>query len=211
MYGIVDEGLNRQTDAGRGCGEIEWLRVQHDKCAAGAEAHQTAEKLAVCAAADRHSAPDQWSPECQSSCCPCSGLPRASPRPRSAVAISGKPSTGSISRMLLAGSRLPEQCRASSRLQSARRSLGQRGVSAVALQIGRSRRAAATPACVTASYVDLDRLAVLLNGNNSITILCGFGCEGAQRAQRWCMRCGQRACRVAQPLRRAHNRLIGFE
>jgi pyruvate dehydrogenase (quinone) len=72
-----------------------------------------------------------------------------------------------------------------------REAVGKRGVSVVvipgdvALQPAseapppKARGLIPLPPVVTPSRPDLDRLAELLNGNGSITILCGSGCQGA--------------------------------
>jgi pyruvate dehydrogenase (quinone) len=196
IYGIVGDSLNGLTDAVRRHGKIEWLHIRHEEVAAfaaGAEAHLTGE-LAVCAGScgpgNLHLINGLF--DCHRSRVPVLGIAAHIPSPEigSGYFQETHPQTlfqeCSYYCELIAGAhQMPRVLEV-----AIREAVGKRGVSVIVIPGDVALQAAAdapvkaegllprTP-IVTPSRADLDRLATLLNAEDSITILCGSGCQGA--------------------------------
>jgi pyruvate dehydrogenase (quinone) len=197
IYGIVGDSLNGLTDAVRRQGKIEWLHVRHEEVAAfaaGAEAHLTGE-LAVCAGScgpgNLHLINGLF--DCHRSRVPVLGIAAQIPSPEIGSGYFQETHPQALFQecshyceLVSAAHQMPRVLEV-----AIRQALGKRGVSVivipgdVALQPSSAAPPPKTegllphPPVVTPSRPDLDRLAALLNGDDSVTILCGSGCQGA--------------------------------
>jgi pyruvate dehydrogenase (quinone) len=197
IYGIVGDSLNGLTDAIRKQGKIEWLHVRHEEVAAfaaGAEAHLTGE-LAVCAGScgpgNLHLINGLF--DCHRSRVPVLAIAAHIPSGEIGSGYFQETHPQDLFREcshyceLVAGSnQMPRVLEV-----AIREAIGRRGVSVVvipgdvALQPAADapppKSAGLLPArpIVTPEAADLERLATLLNGEGSVTILCGSGCAGA--------------------------------
>jgi pyruvate dehydrogenase (quinone) len=196
IYGIVGDSLNGLTDAVRRHGKIEWLHIRHEEVAAfaaGAEAHLTGE-LAVCAGScgpgNLHLINGLF--DCHRSRVPVLGIAAHIPSPEigSGYFQETHPQTlfqecSHYCELIAGAHQMPRVLEV-----AIREAVGKRGVSVIVIPGDVALQAAAdapvkaegllprTPN-VTPSRADLDRLATLLNAEDSITILCGSGCQGA--------------------------------
>jgi pyruvate dehydrogenase (quinone) len=197
IYGIVGDSLNGITDAVRRQGKIEWLHVRHEEVAAfaaGAEAHLTGE-LAVCAGScgpgNLHLINGLF--DCHRSRVPVLAIAAQIP---SAEIGSGYFQETHPQDLFRECSHYCELVSGENQMPRAlevaiREAVGKRGVSVVAIPGDVALRPAIdTPPPKLAGLLisspvvvpeksDLDRLATLLNGEGSVTILCGSGCAGA--------------------------------
>jgi pyruvate dehydrogenase (quinone) len=197
IYGIVGDSLNGLTDSLRRHGKIEWVHVRHEEVgafAAGAEAHLTGE-LAVCAGScgpgNLHLINGLF--DCHRSRVPVLAIAAQIPSAEIGAGYFQEthPQTlfGECSHyceLISGANQMPRVLEV-----AIREAVGRRGVSVVvmpgdvALQPASdappAKAAALLPAApvVTPAGQDLDRLAALLNGEGSVTMLCGSGCEGA--------------------------------
>jgi pyruvate dehydrogenase (quinone) len=196
IYGIVGDSLNGLTDAVRRHGKIEWLHIRHEEVAAfaaGAEAHLTGE-LAVCAGScgpgNLHLINGLF--DCHRSRVPVLGIAAHIPSPEigSGYFQETHPQTlfqecSHYCELIAGAHQMPRVLEV-----AIREAVGKRGVSVVVIPGDVALQAAAdapvkadgllprTP-IVMPSRADLDQLAALLNAEDSITILCGSGCQGA--------------------------------
>jgi pyruvate dehydrogenase (quinone) len=197
IYGIVGDSLNGLTDAIRKQGKIEWLHVRHEEVAAfaaGADAHLT-DELAVCAGScgpgNLHLINGLF--DCHRSRVPVLAIAAHIPSGEIGSGYFQETHPQNLFREcshyceLVAGaSQMPRVLEV-----AIREAVGRRGVSVVvipgdvALQPAADapppKSAGLLPArpIVTPEAADLERLATLLNGEGSVTILCGSGCAGA--------------------------------
>lgn len=197
IYGIVGDSLNGLTDSLRRQGKIEWVHVRHEEVAAfaaGAEAHLTGE-LAVCAGScgpgNLHLINGLF--DCHRSRVPVLGIAAQIPSAEIGAGYFQETHPEILFREcshyceLISG---PHQMPRTLEV-AIREAVGRRGVSVVvmpgdvALQAASDTPVPKSPALlppmpvVTPTRQDLDRLAAMLNGETSITILCGSGCQGA--------------------------------
>jgi pyruvate dehydrogenase (quinone) len=197
IYGIVGDSLNGITDAIRRQGKIEWVHVRHEEVAAfaaGAEAHLTGE-LAVCAGScgpgNLHLINGLF--DCHRSRVPVLAIAAQIPSAEIGSGYFQETHPQDLFRecshyceLISGANQMPRV------LQVAiREAVGRRGVAVVVIPGDVALHAAADASppklaslvpprpVVVPERSDLDRLAVLLNGEGKVTILCGSGCEGA--------------------------------
>src|SRR5262249_54592048 len=197
IYGIVGDSLNGLTDALRGQGKIEWIHVRHEEVAAfaaGAEAHLTGE-LAVCAGScgpgNLHLINGLF--DCHRSRVPVLAIAAQIPSPEIGAGYFQETHPQTLFKECSHYCELVSEAHQLPRtLEIAiREAVGKRGVAVVVLPGDVALEPASNaplakvggllpprPA-VTPADAELKRLAALLNGDDSITILCGSGCEGA--------------------------------
>ncbi len=197
IYGIVGDSLNGLTDSIRRQGKIEWVHVRHEEVAAfaaGAEAHLTGE-LAVCAGScgpgNLHLINGLF--DCHRSRVPVLAIAAQIPSAEIGAGYFQEthPQTlfsecSHYCELISGANQMPHALEV-----AIREAVGKRGVSVVvipgdvALQPASDaspvKVAGLLPAApvVTPAKKNLDRLAALLNGEGSVTILAGSGCEGA--------------------------------
>ncbi len=197
VYGIVGDSLNGLTDAIRRQAKIEWVHVRHEEVAAfaaGAEAHLTGE-LAVCAGScgpgNLHLINGLF--DCHRSRVPVLAIAAQIPSAEIGAGYFQEthPQTlfnecSDYCELVSGVNQMPRVLEI-----AIRQAVGRRGVSVVvipgdvALQpvsdTSAPKVGALLPArpVVTPERSDLERLAVLLNGNSRVTLLCGSGCAGA--------------------------------
>jgi pyruvate dehydrogenase (quinone) len=197
IYGIVGDSLNGFTDALRRHGGIEWIHVRHEEVAAfaaGAEAHLTG-SLAVCAGScgpgNLHLINGLF--DCHRSRVPVLGI--AAHIPSSEIGPGyfqeTHPQTlfsecSHFSELVSTPTQMPRVLEI-----AIREAVGKRGVSVITIPGDVALQAAIdapvpNPAgllprapIVVPPREDLERLAALLNGARSVTLLCGSGCQGA--------------------------------
>jgi pyruvate dehydrogenase (quinone) len=199
VYGIVGDSLNGLTDAIRRQGKIEWVHVRHEEVAAfaaGAEAHLTGE-LAVCAGScgpgNLHLINGLF--DCHRSRVPVLAIAAQIP---SAEIGSGYFQETHPEILFKECSHYCEFVSGANEMPrtlevAIREALGKRGVSVVVIpgDVALQPAAEAPPPNIAAllpphpvvvpAGEDLKRLARLLNDVDSVTVLCGSGCEGAHR------------------------------
>ena len=197
VYGIVGDSLNGLTDSIRRQGKIEWVHVRHEEVAAfaaGAEAHLTGE-LAVCAGScgpgNLHLINGLF--DCHRSRVPVLAIAAQIP---SAEIGSGYFQETHPQTLFKECSHYCELISGANQMPRAlevaiREAVGKRGVSVLVMpgDIALQPASDAPPAnvagllparpVVVPEKTELDRLAALLNGDSSVTILCGSGCAGA--------------------------------
>jgi pyruvate dehydrogenase (quinone) len=197
IYGIVGDSLNGLTDSLRRQGKIEWVHVRHEEVAAfaaGAEAHLTGE-LAVCAGScgpgNLHLINGLF--DCHRSRVPVLAIAAQIPSAEIGAGYFQETHPQTLFRecshyceLISGANQMPRALEV-----AIREAVGKRGVSVVvipgdvALQPASDaspvKVAGLLPAApvVTPAKKNLDRLAALLNGEGSVTILAGSGCEGA--------------------------------
>jgi pyruvate dehydrogenase (quinone) len=197
IYGIVGDSLNGLTDSIRRQGKIEWLHVRHEEVAAfaaGAEAHLTGE-LAVCAGScgpgNLHLINGLF--DCHRSRVPVLAIAAQIPSPEIGAGYFQEthPQTlfqecSHYCELVSEAEQLPRTLEI-----AIREAVGKRGVAVVVLpgDVALEPASDAPPAkvggllpprpAVTPADAELKSLAVLLNSDDSVTILCGSGCEGA--------------------------------
>jgi pyruvate dehydrogenase (quinone) len=199
VYGVVGDSLNGLTDSLRRQGKIEWVHVRHEEVAAfaaGAEAHMTG-TLAVCAGScgpgNLHLINGLF--DCHRSRVPVLGIAAHIPSAEIGCGYFQETHPQSLFKEcshyceLVSGSnQMPRVLEV-----AIREAVGKRGVSVVVMPGDVALQPAADspppkvaglllpPPVVTPAPEDLDRLAELLNGEGSVTILCGAGCAGAHQ------------------------------
>ena len=197
IYGIVGDSLNGLTDSIRRQGKIEWLHVRHEEVAAfaaGAEAHLTGE-LAVCAGScgpgNLHLINGLF--DCHRSRVPVLAIAAQIPSAEIGAGYFQETHPQDLFRecshyceLISGANQMPRVLEV-----AIREAVGRRGVSVVvipgdvALQPAvdapppKAAGLCPTKPVVTPAKTDLDRLAALLNGEGSVTILCGSGCQDA--------------------------------
>jgi len=197
IYGVVGDSLNGLTDSLRRQAKIAWLHVRHEEVAAfaaGAEAHLTGE-LAVCAGScgpgNLHLINGLF--DCHRSRLPVLAIAAQIPSPEIGAGYFQETHPQTLFEEcshyceLVSG---PEQMPRTLEI-AIREAVGKRGVAVVVLpgDVALATSSDAPPAkvggllpprpVVAPADVELKRLAALLNGDQSITILCGSGCAGA--------------------------------
>ena len=199
VYGIVGDSLNGITDSLRRQRTIEWIHVRHEEVAAfaaGAEAHLTG-SLAVCAGScgpgNLHLINGLF--DCHRSRVPVLAIAAHIPSAEIGSSYFQETHPESLFREcshyceLISGANdMPRTLEAAIRAAHSKR-----GVSVVVIPGDIALRAAegavlatpdnllpAAPVTIPAGQ-DLDRLAGMLNGDARVTLLCGSGCQGAQR------------------------------
>src|SRR5215212_8654884 len=197
IYGIVGDSLNGITDTIRRQGKIEWLHVRHEEVAAfaaGAEAHLTGD-LAVCAGScgpgNLHLINGLF--DCHRSRVPVLAIAAQLP---SAEIGSGYFQETHPQELFRECSHYCEVVSGASQMPRAleiaiREAVAKRGVSVIvipgdvalqpAIDAPQAKPASLLPPTpvVAPAKSDLENLAVLLNGDGRVTILCGSGCAGA--------------------------------
>ena len=197
VYGVVGDSLNGLTDAIRRHGDIQWVHVRHEEVAAfaaGAEAHLTGE-LVVCAGScgpgNLHLINGLF--DCHRSRVP-------------VLAIAAHIPSGEIGASYFQETHpqaLFKECSHYCELVSGpnqmprvleiaiREAVGKGGVSVIVIpgDVALQPALAGTPPTRAAllpprpvlvpADPDLDSLALLLNGTERVTVLCGSGCAGA--------------------------------
>jgi pyruvate dehydrogenase (quinone) len=197
IYGVVGDSLNGLTDSLRRQGKIEWVHVRNEEVgafAAGAEAHLTGQ-LAVCAGScgpgNLHLINGLF--DCHRSRVPVLGIAAQIPSAEIGGGYFQETHPENLFQecshyceLISGANQMPRTLEV-----AIRQAVGKRGVSVVvipgdvALQpasdgpIANVAGLLPSSPIVTPSRTDLDRLAAMLNGQRSITILCGSGCAGA--------------------------------
>src|SRR5271169_3963334 len=196
IYGIVGDSLNGLTDSLRRQGKIEWIHVRHEEVAAfaaGAEAHLTGD-LAVCAGScgpgNLHLINGLF--DCHRSRVPVLAIAAQIP---SAEIGAGYFQETHPERLFQECSHYCELISDPNQMPrtlevAIRQAVGNRGVSVVVLpgdvalqpasdaSVPKAEGLLLGQAVVMPQKADLDRLAALLNGDGSVTMLCGSGCKG---------------------------------
>src|ERR1700733_15382804 len=197
IYGVVGDSLNGLTDSLRKQGKIAWLHTRHEEVAAfaaGAEAHLTGE-LAVCAGScgpgNLHLINGLF--DCHRSRVPVLAIAAQIPSPEIGSGYFQETHPQSLFQECSHYCELVSEPGQLPRILeiAIREAVGKRGVAVIVLPGDVALQAAAdAPAAqiagllpprrvVTPAPAELKSLAALLNGDDSITILCGSGCEGA--------------------------------
>jgi pyruvate dehydrogenase (quinone) len=197
IYGIVGDSLNGLTDSIRRQGKIEWVHVRHEEVAAfaaGAEAHLTGE-LAVCAGScgpgNLHLINGLF--DCHRSRVPVLAIAAQIPSAEIGAGYFQETHPQDLFRecshyceLISGANQMPRVLEV-----AIREAVGKRGVSVVVIpgDVALQPASDASPVkvagllpiapVVTPAKKNLDRLATLLNGEGSVTILAGSGCEGA--------------------------------
>jgi pyruvate dehydrogenase (quinone) len=197
IYGVVGDSLNGLTDSLRRQGKIAWLHTRHEEVAAfaaGAEAHLTGE-LAVCAGScgpgNLHLINGLF--DCHRSRVPVLAIAAQIPSPEIGSGYFQETHPQSLFQecshyceLVSEPGQLPRMLEI-----AIREAVGKRGVAVIVLPGDVALQAAADAPMpkiagllpprpvVTPAQAELKSLAALLNGDDSITILCGSGCEGA--------------------------------
>jgi pyruvate dehydrogenase (quinone) len=197
IYGIVGDSLNGLTDSLRRQGKIEWVHVRHEEVAAfaaGAEAHLTGE-LAVCAGScgpgNLHLVNGLY--DCHRSRVPVLAIAAQIPSAEIGAGYFQETHPQDLFRecshyceLISGANQMPRVLEV-----AIREAVGKRGVSVVVIpgDVALQPASDASPVkvagllpiapVVTPAKKNLDRLATLLNGEGSVTILAGSGCEGA--------------------------------
>jgi pyruvate dehydrogenase (quinone) len=197
IYGVVGDSLNGITDAIRKQEKIDWIHVRHEEVAAfaaGAEAHLTG-SLAVCAGScgpgNLHLINGLF--DCHRSRVPVLAIAAHIPSGEVGGAYFQEthPQTlfqecSHYCELVAGANQMPRMLEV-----AIREAVGKRGVSVVVIPGDVALQTAVdvpppkvdgllppTPVVLPAQR-DLDRLAVLLNSERRVTILCGSGCAGA--------------------------------
>jgi pyruvate dehydrogenase (quinone) len=197
IYGIVGDSLNGLTDSLRRQGKIEWVHVRHEEVAAfaaGAEAHLTGE-LAVCAGScgpgNLHLINGLF--DCHRSRVPVLAIAAQIPSPEIGAGYFQETHPQTLFNECSHYCELVSESQQLPRILeiAIREAVGKRGVAVVVLPGDVALEPAADAPLakiagllpprpvVTAADAQLRSLAALLNGDDSVTILCGSGCEGA--------------------------------
>jgi pyruvate dehydrogenase (quinone) len=197
IYGVVGDSLNGFTDSLRRQAKIAWLHTRHEEVAAfaaGAEAHLTGE-LAVCAGScgpgNLHLINGLF--DCHRSRVPVLAIAAQIPSPEIGGGFFQETHPQTLFKecshyceMVSEAEQLPRILEI-----AIREAVGKRGVAVVVLpgDVALQAAADAPPTkiagllpprpVVTPAAAELKSLAALLNGDDSVTILCGSGCEGA--------------------------------
>jgi len=198
IYGVVGDSLNGLTDSLRRQAKIAWLHTRHEEVAAfaaGAEAHLTGE-LAVCAGScgpgNLHLINGLF--DCHRSRVPVLAIAAQIPSPEIGGGYFQETHPQSLFQECSHYCELVSEPGQLPRILeiAIREAVGKRGVAVIVLPGDVALQAAAdAPApkiagllpprpVVTPAQAELKSLATLLNGDDSITILCGSGCAGAR-------------------------------
>jgi len=197
IYGIVGDSLNGLTDALRRQGKIEWIHVRHEEVAAfaaGGEAHLTGE-LAVCAGScgpgNLHLINGLF--DCHRSRLPVLAI--AAQIPSGEIASGYFQEThpqdlfkecSHFCELISSANQMPRTLE-----MALHAAVAECGVAVVVIPGDVALQPAADapvpkpsgllPAqpTVAPATADLERLAAVLNGDGSVTMLCGSGCQGA--------------------------------
>ena len=197
IYGIVGDSLNGLTNSIRRQGKIEWLHVRHEEVAAfaaGAEAHLTGE-LAVCAGScgpgNLHLINGLF--DCHRSRVPVLAIAAQIPSPEIGAGYFQETHPQTLFQECSHYCELVSESQQLPRILeiAIREAVGKRGVAVVVLpgdvalepasDAPLAKIAGLLPPrpVVTPVDAELKSLAALLNGDDTVTILCGSGCEGA--------------------------------
>src|SRR5882762_6172364 len=199
IYGVVGDSLNGLTDALRRQGKIEWVHVRHEEVAAfaaGAEAHVTgalAVRAGSCGPGNLPLINGLF--DCHRSRVPVLGIAAHIPSAEIGCGYFQETHPQSLFKecshyceLVSGSSQMPRVLEV-----AIREAIGKHGVSVVVMPGDVALQAAADsshakvggllpPApVVTPARNELERLAGLLNGGGTVTILCGAGCEGAHQ------------------------------
>jgi pyruvate dehydrogenase (quinone) len=198
VYGVVGDSLNGLTDSLRRQAKVMWVHVRHEEVAAfaaGAEAHLTGE-LAVCAGScgpgNLHLINGLF--DCHRSRVPVLAIAAQIPSPKIGAGYFQETHPETLFKDCSHYCALVSEPQQMPRMLeiAIREAVGKRGVSVVvipgdiALQaasdapLSKVRGLLPPQPVVTPTSADLDRLATILNGEGSVTILCGSGCAGAR-------------------------------
>src|SRR5215831_1305483 len=197
IYGIVGDSLNGLTDSLRRQGKIEWVHVRHEEVAAfaaGGEAHLT-DELAVCAGScgpgNLHLINGLF--DCHRSRLPVLAI--AAQIPSAEIASSYFQEThpqelfkecSHFCELISSANQMPRTLE-----MALHAAVAERGVAVVvipgdvalqgAIDAPVPKASGLLPAqpTVAPATADLERLAAVLNGDGSVTMLCGSGCQGA--------------------------------
>jgi len=197
IYGIVGDSLNGLTDAIRRQAKIQWVHVRHEEVAAfaaGAEAHLTGE-LAVCAGScgpgNLHLINGLF--DCHRSRVPVLAIAAQIPSAEIGSGYFQETHPQSLFKecshyceFVSSANQMPRTLEV-----AIREAVGKRGVSVVVIpgDVALQKASDAPPPKLASllppqpvmapAEADLERLAAMLNGQSSVTILCGSGCAGA--------------------------------
>ena len=199
IYGIVGDSLNGLTDALRRQGKIDWIHVRHEEVAAfaaGAEAHLTGQ-LAVCAGScgpgNVHLINGLF--DCHRSRVPVLAIAAQIPSAEIGSGYFQETHPESLFRgcshyceLISGANEMPRTLEV-----AIREAHSKRGVAVVVIPGDVALQPASEAALPTVAGLlppaplivpageDLERLAGILNGDARVTVLCGSGCQGAQR------------------------------
>jgi pyruvate dehydrogenase (quinone) len=197
VYGVVGDSLNGLTDSLRRQAKVMWVHVRHEEVAAfaaGADAHLTGE-LAVCAGScgpgNLHLINGLF--DCHRSRVPVLAIAAQIPSPEIGAGYFQETHPETLFKDCSHYCALVSEPQQMPRMLeiAIREAVGKRGVSVVVMPGDIALQAAADAPLskvrgllppqpvVTPTSADLDRLAAILNGEGSVTILCGSGCAGA--------------------------------
>jgi pyruvate dehydrogenase (quinone) len=197
IYGIVGDSLNGLTDSLRRQGKIEWIHVRHEEVAAfaaGGEAHLTGE-LAVCAGScgpgNLHLINGLF--DCHRSRMPVLAIAAQIPSAEIASGYFQETHPQELFRecshfceLISSANQMPRTLE-----MAIHAAVAERGVAVVvipgdvalepAIEAPVPKTSGLLPAqpVVAPANADLERLAAVLNGDGSVTMLCGSGCQGA--------------------------------
>jgi pyruvate dehydrogenase (quinone) len=197
IYGVVGDSLNSITDSLRRHEKIDWVHVRHEEAgafAAGAEAHLTG-TLAVCAGScgpgNLHLINGLF--DCQRNAVPVLAI--AAHIPTSEIGSSYFQETqpeilfrdcSHYCKLVSDPDQMPRVFE-----EAIRAAVGQRGVAVIVISGDTALKDAIDAPLPNAAGLlaarplvrpvdsELDKLAVLLNASNRVTLLCGSGCAGA--------------------------------
>jgi pyruvate dehydrogenase (quinone) len=197
IYGVVGDSLNGLTDSLRRQAKIQWLHVRHEEVAAfaaGAEAHLTGE-LAVCAGScgpgNLHLINGLF--DCHRSRVPVLAIAAQIPSPEIGAGYFQETHPQTLFKECSHYCELVSESQQLPRILeiAIREAVGKRGVAVVVLPGDVALEPASDAPLakiggllpprpvVTPADAELKSLAALLNGDDTVTILCGSGCEGA--------------------------------
>jgi pyruvate dehydrogenase (quinone) len=196
IYGVVGDSLNGLTESLRKRGDIDWIHTRHEETAAfaaGAEAHLTG-NLAVCAGScgpgNLHLINGLF--DCHRSRVPVLAIAAQIPSSEIGRGYFQETHPDQLFRECSHYCELvshPEQLPAV--IESAiRAAIGKRGVAVVVIpgdvalsdftaKISKAPSLALPSPSLVPSDVQIEQLAILLDGSSKVTLLCGRGCEGA--------------------------------
>ena len=197
IYGVVGDSLNGLTDSLRRQAKIQWLHVRHEEVAAfaaGAEAHLTGE-LAVCAGScgpgNLHLINGLF--DCHRSRVPALAIAAQIPSPEIGAGYFQETHPQTLFKECSHYCEFVSESQQLPRILeiAIREAVGKRGVAVVVLPGDVALEPASDAPLakiggllpprplVAPADAELKSLAALLNGDDTVTILCGSGCEGA--------------------------------
>jgi pyruvate dehydrogenase (quinone) len=197
IYGVVGDSLNGLTDSIRRQGKIDWVHMRHEEVAAfaaGGEAHVTGE-LAVCAGScgpgNLHLINGLF--DCQRSRLPVLAIAAQVPSAELGAGYFQETHPENLFKdcshyceLISGANQMPRVLEI-----AIRQAVGNRGVSVVVIPGDVALQSATDaplpkvesllprPAIAMPEPTDIDRLAVLLNSDGRVTMLCGSGCASA--------------------------------